>query len=440
ELVDVHERRKRGEKVPTQYETTLPRKDGARCPVEFSARIIEYQGAPAISIVVRDVTERKLMEQALRESEAQFRTMFEEAAIGIALVDMTGIPFKINPALQRMLGYTKEELSSIALTEYIHPGGAMTSAGPFQEIMAGRRDEYHVEKQYTRRDGRSIWGRQTVSPVKDSEGNPLFAIAMIEDITERKVAEEEKSKMEQQLQLTGRLAAVGELAAGVAHELNNPLAAVQAYAQFLTSRKDLDETIRGDVETIYKEAQRASRITSNLLSFARRHRPEKTLVSLNDIIEKSLELNAYRMRVNNIAVETKLDPKLPMTMADFHQIQQICVNLITNAEQAMTETHGRGRLTIRTRKVHDMIEASFVDDGPGVSSEDLTRIFDPFFTTKDVGKGTGLGLSICFGIVHEHGGRLYATSEIGEGSTLVMELPIVSKGQFDVERMESVQD
>ena len=439
ELADVHERRKRGERVPTQYETTLTRKDGTRCPVEFSARIIEYQGAPAVSIVVRDVTERKLMEQALRESEAQLRTMFEEAAIGIALVDMTGIPIKINPALQRMLGYTKEELSSIALTEYIHPDDATANAGPFQEIMAGARDEYHVEKRYTRRDGRSIWGRQTVSAVKDSEGNPLFAIAMIEDITERKVVEEEKSRIEQQLQLTGRLAAVGELAAGVAHELNNPLAAVQAYAQFLSSRKDLDETIRDDVEIIYKEAQRASRITSNLLSFARRHKPEKTFVSVNDIIEKSLELNAYRMRVNNIVVETKLDPKLPMTMVDFHQIQQVCINLITNAEQAMTEAHGRGRLTIGTRQVHDMIEAYFTDDGPGVSNEDLTRIFDPFFTTKDVGNGTGLGLSICFGIVHEHGGRLYATSDIGEGSTFVLELPIVTRGQSEVERTEFVQ-
>jgi PAS domain S-box-containing protein len=434
ELSDVHERRKRGEKVPTQYETTLTRKDGTNSPVEFSARLIDYQGEPAVSIVVRDVAERKHMEKALRESEAQFRTMFEEAAIGIALVDMSGIPIKINPALQRMFGYTKEELSSIALTEYIHPSDAQTEAGLFRAVGAGARDHYRVEKRFTRKDGRSIWGYQTISPVKDSEGNPRFAIAMIEDITERKQAEDERQRMEQQLQLTGRLAAVGELAAGVAHELNNPLAAVQAYAQFLTSRRNLDETIKSDLDTIYKEAQRASRITSNLLSFARRHMPEKSLISINDTIDRSLELHAYRLRVNNIEIETKLSPDLPMTMADFHQIQQVFVNLITNAEQAMTEARGQGKLIVRSRKVGDMIEATFTDDGPGISEDDLTRIFDPFFTTKDVGKGTGLGLSICYGIVQDHGGQLYATSGLGKGTTFVLRLPVVTEDRQDAER------
>ena len=252
------------------------------------------------------------------------------------------------------------------------------------------------------------------------------------DITERK-------QMEQQLQLSGRLAAVGQLAAGVAHELNNPLTAVQAYAQSLTSRKDLDESMKNDVETICKEAQRATKITANLLSFARRHEPEKSFISINDLIEESLELHAYRMRVNNIETFTRLDPDLPFTMTDFYQMQQVFVNIITNAEQAMTEAHGKGKLSIKTQKVGEMIQITFADDRPGIPADDLKQIFDPFFTTKDVGEGTGLGLSICYGIVQEHGGNLYAKSKPGKGTTFVVEIPIVSEDQPRAEQTKSIQ-
>jgi C4-dicarboxylate-specific signal transduction histidine kinase len=241
---------------------------------------------------------------------------------------------------------------------------------------------------------------------------------VIRDITERK-------KMEEQLLLSGRLASVGELAAGVAHELNNPLAAVQGFAQYLAERDNVDETTKGDLETIYKEAQRASRITSNLLSFARKHNPEKSLISINEAIEKSLELHIYRMKVNNTEIVTELAPDLPMTMADYYQMQQVFVNIATNAEQAVAEGRGNGRLVVKTEQAGKMIRVTFADNGPGMSGDVLKSVFDPFFTTKEVGSGTGLGLSICYGIVQEHGGRLYAESEPGMGATFVVEIPIV---------------
>ena len=233
--------------------------------------------------------------------------------------------------------------------------------------------------------------------------------------------------MEEQLQITGRLAAVGELTAGVAHELNNPLAAVQAYAELLSDKDDLDETTKSDVETIYKEAQRASRITSNLLSFARRYKPEKGLISINEVLDKSLELHSYHLKVNNIEVVRELHPSLPWTMADFHQMLQVFVNIITNAEQAMTKAHGKGKLIIKTQKKGNVIQITFSDDGPGISEEDLKSIFNPFFTTKEVGEGTGLGLSICYGIVQEHSGALYAKSKLGDGATFTVEMPIVQE-------------
>jgi len=245
--------------------------------------------------------------------------------------------------------------------------------------------------------------------------------------------------MEQQLQLAGRLAAVGELAAGIAHELNNPLTAVQAFAQFLADKDNLDETTRSDVETIYREAQRATRITTNLLRFAHRHKPEIRLISINETLEKSLQLHAYRMKVNNIEVLVEPEPDLPMTMADFHQMQQVFVNIINNAEQAIMEAHGRGKLLVSTQRAGGMIQVTFTDDGPGIPEESLKRLFDPFFTTKEVGTGTGLGLSICYGLVQEHRGHMSARSKPGEGATFVVEIPIISEGQLTIEQNDSIQ-
>jgi signal transduction histidine kinase len=179
------------------------------------------------------------------------------------------------------------------------------------------------------------------------------------------------------------------------------------------------------VETIYRESQRASRITSNLLAFARKHNPEKSLISINDVIEKSLELQLYRLKVNNIEVVKDLDPELPMTMVDYYQMQQVFTNIITNAEQAMTQAHGKGKLVITSQSLGEFIRVTFTDDGPGNTEENLKRLFDPFFTTKEVGEGTGLGLSICYGIIQEHGGRIYAENKPDEGMTFVVEIPIV---------------
>jgi len=270
-----------------------------------------------------------------------------------------------------------------------------------------------------------VTGHDELSRLGEDINGMLNALEM--SIREIEKAEEETARKDQQLQMAGRLAAVGELAAGVAHELNNPLAAVQAFAQFLAEREGLDETMRSDVETIYRESQRASRITSNLLSFARKHNPDKSLISINEVIEKSLELHSYRMKVNNIEIVTDLDPDIPMTLADYHQMQQVYTNIIANAEQAMTKAHGKGKLLVTTELVGDIIRATFADDGPGVAKENLKRLFDPFFTTKEVGEGTGLGLSICYGIVQEHGGSIYARSGDGAGTTFVVDIPVVSK-------------
>jgi len=219
------------------------------------------------------------------------------------------------------------------------------------------------------------------------------------------------------------LASVGELASGVAHELNNPLTGIIGFAELLLD-KDVPGDIKEDLKIIHREAQRTSRVVRNLLTFARKHEPAKQTVNLNCIIQKVLEIRAYEQKVNNIQVNTRFAPDLPEILADGFELQQVFLNIIINAEYFMIEAHGRGVFTITTEKVGDIIRASFADDGPGVSKENLGHLFDPFFTTKEVGKGTGLGLSICHGIVAEHGGRIYAESELGKGATFIVELPI----------------
>jgi PAS domain S-box-containing protein len=346
-----------------------------------------------------------------------------------------------NKAALEMLGYKESELTGQPL-----------------EIIFGQNDDngaVSTEEASEYSEDTSIIGIETTfktktdtlipiflsrSVMKDREGELLGIIYIGRDITELKLAEEEKRKMEEQLQMTGRLAAVGELSAGVAHELNNPLAAIQAFAEFLASKKDLDDAVKTDVMTIYKEAQRATRITGNLLSFARRNEPERELGSINDILKKSLELHQYQMSLNGVELSVKLAPELPLTMVDSQQMQQVFINIIRNAEQAMIEAHGGGKLHINTRAKDDVIKITFTDDGPGISEEDMTSIFDPFFTTKDVGKGTGLGLSICYGIVEGHGGHIYASSGSGKGTTFVVEIPVITGDRSIAENGDLSQD
>jgi len=242
------------------------------------------------------------------------------------------------------------------------------------------------------------------------------AVIVIRDTTEEHL-------MQERLLQSEKMASVGQLVSGVAHELNNPLTGVTGFAQLLLNR-DLDEQTRHDVQTIYSEAERAAKIVQNLLSFARRRKAQKGLVNLNTLLERVLELRSYDLRVKNIDLELDLDPHLPLTMSDPDQIQQVLFNILTNAEHAMLNAHGKGKLKVRSRADKGYVHLSFTDDGVGIPPENLRRVFDPFFTTKEGGQGTGLGLTISYGIIDDHGGRIRVESRPGKGATFVVELPI----------------
>ena len=223
--------------------------------------------------------------------------------------------------------------------------------------------------------------------------------------------------------MSDRLASLGKLVAGVAHELNNPLTSVIGFSQLLKER-DLPDDIKGDLDLICSEAQRAAVIVKNLLTFARTRVSTKQPTKINDVIEEVMQLRAYSQKLDNIEVNRQFASDLPEIMTDYFQMRQVFLNLTLNAEYFMIEAHHGGSLTITTEKVNNTIKISFADDGPGITRENMSQLFIPFFTTKEVGKGTGLGLSICHGIVIEHGGKIYAESELGKGATFVLELPI----------------
>ena len=245
---------------------------------------------------------------------------------------------------------------------------------------------------------------------------------------ERERIEEERVQIQEQLIITDRLASVGELASGIAHELNNPLTGVISFSELLLDQ-DVSADVRKDLEVINREAKRTAGVVKGLLSFARKQKTEKHPVDINKEIQAILALRAYEQKVNNVEVGTHFAANLPEIIANGSQLQQVFLNIVINAEQSMLEAHGKGILTVTTEQVGNIIRISFADDGPGITQENLGRLFDPFFTTKEVGKGTGLGLSICHGIITEHGGRIYAESQLGKGSKFIVELPVLSPEQ-----------
>jgi two-component system NtrC family sensor kinase len=361
--------------------------------------------------------EHQRVEEALQRPEEKLHLIFDSIAEGITVTDLDGTIEQLNEAMVGMHGYdSKQELIGRNILELIAEIDYARAKENLQRALAADYVKDLVGYIFLTKDGRKFDVELSATVFRDASGEPIGFIFISEDVTERK-------RMEEQLLITDRLASIGELASGIAHELNNPLTSVIGFSQLLLS-KDLPDGIREDIGVIYNEARRTAEVMKNLLTFARRHAPVKQLVNINNVIEKVLTVRAYEQKVENIQVITRLAPDLPVTMADYFQLQQVFLNIIINAEHFMLEAHQRGTLTITTQRIGSTIRASFTDDGPGIAKENLGHLFDPFFTTKEVGQGTGLGLSICHGIITEHNGRIYAEGEPGRGATFIVELPI----------------
>ena len=324
-----------------------------------------------------------------------------------------GVYLEVNRAMEIITGYSREELLAMKVTDLnLNPSDRQPVLGKVLNSLA----TVAVETTLKKKDGTTRTVAIKVTPVRNDSGEIVFFDGIIEDVTDRK-------NMEEQLLIADRLASLGELASGVAHEVNNPLTGIIGLSQLLLGR-DLPGDVKEDLEMVHGEAQRAARVVKNLLTFSRKHAVERQPTNLNEVISKVLELRAYEQKVNNILVVSNFAPDLPRVLADPFQLQQVFFNLVINAEYFMLEAHKKGTLVVTTQRAGDRVIISFSDDGPGISRENLNRLFTPFFTSKPVGKGTGLGLSICHGVVTAHGGRIRAESEPGKGATFIVDLPL----------------
>lgn len=374
------------------------------------------------------ITERRQMEKELRESKEKYETLIKNIPVTIysALPDETATMVFISDRWRDWTGYSPQDFyrDRRVWPKSVHHEDLARATRAYVDAYQ-KKKEYVFEYRIVHKDtGQVYYVRDHGIPIKDEEGNVIRFDGIITNITEHKQLEAEKAELEERAQITSRLASLGQLATGLAHEINNPLTAV-VNCSYVLMQKDLPEDVGKNLKTIYHGAQRAADIVGRLLAFARQQEPERTYTDVNKLVEAAIALRAYEMEAANIRVATRLAPDLPRTMADAGQLQQVFLNIILNAEVEMRLAHGGGRLMVKTERADDGIRISFKDDGPGIAKEYLARIFDPFFTTREVGQGTGLGLTLCHRIVTEHGGRIYARSRPGKGATIIVELPIV---------------
>jgi len=284
-----------------------------------------------------------------------------------------------------------------------------------------------VEEAQPRRFTETILGLEyeiASAPLVDTDGQPC-TVLVLRDMTARKEEQAQRHRLETKARMASHLASIGEMASGIAHEINNPLTVVIGYSQFLSERQ-LPQESREAVDQILKGSARVAAIVQRLLTFARQRKPQRALIDLNEVIRSTLAFRDYALRIGNIRVTLDLDPRLPQTVADAQQMQQVLLNLFMNAETAMKKAHGKGQLLLTSETRGGLIHIIVGDDGLGVPLEIQDRIFDPFFTTGEVGQGTGLGLSICHGIMSDHGGRIWVQNRPGGGADFHLELPVIS--------------
>ena len=410
-----------------RWEIRKVRKDGTILWARETANAVFLKKRLVLLVVAEDITERKRAEESLRESEERFRIAFENALVGMALVDMNGYPIKCNPALEKMLGYTEAELCRMAFTDFTFPDDRALDWRLYSELVNGERSKYEINKRYITKDGRVIWGRLIVSLVRDTNGVPKYGLAMAEDFTERQRAEEERERLRQlqsELAHINRVSMMGELAASLGHEITQPIAAAAMNARtclrWLQREPPQIGEARQCLSRLINDIDRTAGIIDRNRSLYRRGAPQREPLDLNEIIREMVVLLHDAAHRHSISIRTDLDAALPMTTADRVQLQQVFMNLMLNGIEAMKDDSGQ--LSVTSNRAGDgQLSISVSDSGIGLPNGEPEGIFEAFFTTKP--QGTGLGLSISRRIVESHGGRLWATPNAGRGVTFQFTLP-----------------
>jgi len=379
----------------------------------------------------RLLKEALVSDEALRRSEATGQALLEAASEGIVLINSSGRITLINTAAERMFGYTRNELLGQPL-EILLPDRAR---GPHLEhrarYFAGPRVRpmgIGLDLAGRRKDGTEFPIEISLSYVRSSEG--MTAMALITDITERKRVEGELQRQREALYQTEKLAALGTLSAGIAHEMNNPLGIITSRIEVMlldAEEQQLPAQVLDDLQVLHRATQRVARIATNLRSFARQAPREHMRIYLNAVVEETLLLMQKPLEVEGIRLTMELDPAIGPILGDANTLQQVLLNLVTNAREAMAGRGGEIRIETGTAERPGWVRALIRDTGPGISAEDLSKVFDPFYTTKRT--GTGLGLSVSYGIIQDHHGTVDVQSSPGQGTTFVLAFPAAPEEQ-----------
>ena len=385
--------------------------------------ILDSRGK-VISIIAyhKDITKLRQTQEELEKTNSLLRALIDSSESAVLMTDETGKVVITNRKFYELFGI--KETISLKSRENIQDIMGQIIRNPedfnrkFRFIQAHRMEHITDEIEVATQSEEKTLLRQTV-PVTDNKGNFIGQLELFADITKLKRNLIEASHTE-------KLVALGEMVAGVAHELNNPLATISGFSQLILLKKDLQEEIRQDVEKIASEGERARRIIENLLTFSRVKEPEMTDVSLPEIMENTLDLMAYELRDANISIVKRYDNNLPLVRGNPTQFQQVFLNILKNAIYELKKINQDRILTLIMKKRETWIEIRIKDNGPGIARENLKRIFEPFFTTKPPGQGTGLGLSVTFGIIHQHGGTIYARNRASGGAEFIIRLPVAT--------------
>jgi PAS domain S-box-containing protein len=401
------------------HEQTLRRNDGSPVHVLINAfavrdarqHIVQYRG------VMLDISGLKTFQSELQRERDFSGKILNNTQSLILVADTAGLVSYANRRWYDM-GYQQNQLLSRPLEELIVPARRQALNEAFASTLAGQQID-NLEVQIVHGEGRVGYFSMNLSPMRDEQGHVASIVVVMSDITDA-------ATLQAKLLHAEKMAAVGQLVSGVAHEVNNPLTAILGFSDLLMENPEVPESARKDLRVILEQAQRTKQIVQNLLSFARQMPPQRRPVQLNTILSRTVELRAYDLHSRGVEVVEHFYSELPLAIGDAHQLQQVFLNILNNAYDAVRDTGRPARIEIKTTNRGAFVEVLFRDNGYGISFPE--RIFDPFFTTKEIGKGTGLGLSICYGIVREHGGEILCHNNTdGQGATFIVRLPAAAE-------------
>ena len=423
-------------------EVEFKKKDGDKITVLLTSHPIKNEKGVVVGYqgINLDISERKRIENQLREANEFFLNLIESSVDGIIAADMKGNIIIFNKGAEALTGYTAEEvIGKLHITKIYREGVA-------KEIMKKLRSQEYggvgkfipTQLNALNKFGQEIPIQLSAALIYNGSGQEIASVGIFTDLRPRLNMEKKLQETHLQLVSSEKMASLGKLAAGIAHEINNPLGGILIYSSLMMEDLPEEDPRRGDLVRIVQETGRCKEIVKSLLEFARQTEPKMEPTDINRAISDGLFFLVNQALFHNIQIVKKLDSFLPFVRANASQLKQVFMNIIVNAAEAM---HGNGTLTIATFRAPERktVFVEFADTGEGIPQENLTRIFDPFFTTKEVGKGTGLGLATSYGIIEDHGGKISVKSQVGKGTTFTIELPI-HQGTQAILESPSIQD